>query len=201
MDTVRERLDEIWANVKEIGARRESSAIEGFLNQAAVLLEDSDRSFDLDRATLLRHRARVHFLRDEYEAGIRVGEQALDAFRTLGDVLGQARSIMTIGNCYNHSGKYQESIWCHSQAVEMLQTTGDDDDRSWGFLNLGLSFLGLGVQEPMPSLGALINDGANQMVVFWWQLVFPGTVMAVLLFSLNFLGDGLRDALDPKDHI
>lgn len=61
-----------------------------------------------------------------------------------------------------------------------------------------LSFLGLGVQEPMPSLGALINDGANQMVVFWWQLVFPGTVMAVLLFSLNFLGDGLRDALDPK---
>jgi len=61
-----------------------------------------------------------------------------------------------------------------------------------------LSFLGLGVQEPLPSLGALINDGANQMVVFWWQLVFPGTVMALLLFSLNFLGDGLRDALDPK---
>lgn len=61
-----------------------------------------------------------------------------------------------------------------------------------------LSFLGLGVQEPLPSLGALINDGANQMVVFWWQLVFPGFVMALLLFSLNFLGDGLRDALDPK---
>ena len=61
-----------------------------------------------------------------------------------------------------------------------------------------LSFLGLGVQEPMPSLGALINEGANQMVVYWWQLVFPGSVMALLLFSLNFLGDGLRDALDPK---
>jgi len=61
-----------------------------------------------------------------------------------------------------------------------------------------LSFLGLGVQEPLPSLGALINDGASQMVVFWWQLVFPGSVMALLLFSLNFLGDGLRDALDPK---
>ena len=61
-----------------------------------------------------------------------------------------------------------------------------------------LSFLGLGVQAPRPSLGALINDGANQMIVFWWTLVFPAVVMATLLFSLNFLGDGLRDALDPK---
>lgn len=61
-----------------------------------------------------------------------------------------------------------------------------------------LSFLGLGVQEPMPSLGALINDGAAQMTVFWWLLIFPGSFLALLLFSLNFLGDGLRDALDPK---
>lgn len=61
-----------------------------------------------------------------------------------------------------------------------------------------LSFLGLGVQAPRPSLGALINEGANHMVVFWWELVFPGGVMALLLFSLNFLGDGLRDALDPQ---
>lgn len=61
-----------------------------------------------------------------------------------------------------------------------------------------LSFLGLGVQAPRPSLGALINDGANQMIVFWWTLVFPAAVMATLLFSLNFLGDGVRDALDPK---
>jgi oligopeptide transport system permease protein len=61
-----------------------------------------------------------------------------------------------------------------------------------------LSFLGLGVQAPRPSLGALITDGANEMVVFWWALVFPGAVMALLLFALNFLGDGLRDALDPQ---
>jgi oligopeptide transport system permease protein len=61
-----------------------------------------------------------------------------------------------------------------------------------------LSFLGLGVQAPRPSLGALISDGANQMTVFWWELVFPGGVMALLLFSLNFLGDGVRDALDPQ---
>jgi len=61
-----------------------------------------------------------------------------------------------------------------------------------------LSFLGLGVQAPRPSLGALINDGASHMIVFWWELVFPGGVMALLLFSLNFLGDGLRDALDPQ---
>ena len=61
-----------------------------------------------------------------------------------------------------------------------------------------LSFLGLGVQAPRPSLGALINDGAQQMTVFWWELAFPGAVMAALLFSLNFMGDGLRDALDPQ---
>ena len=61
-----------------------------------------------------------------------------------------------------------------------------------------LSFLGLAVQAPRPSLGALINDGAQQMLVFWWTLVFPAAMMATLLFSLNFLGDGLRDALDPK---
>ena len=61
-----------------------------------------------------------------------------------------------------------------------------------------LSFLGLGVQAPRPSLGALINEGANHMTVFWWELVFPGAVMALLLFSLNFVGDGLRDALDPQ---
>lgn len=61
-----------------------------------------------------------------------------------------------------------------------------------------LSFLGLGVQAPRASLGALINDGANQMLVFWWTLVFPGGVMAALLLALNFLGDGIRDALDPR---
>ena len=61
-----------------------------------------------------------------------------------------------------------------------------------------LSFLGLGVQAPMPSLGSLINDGAHSMIVFWWQLAFPGALMALLLFALNFLGDGLRDALDPR---
>jgi oligopeptide transport system permease protein len=61
-----------------------------------------------------------------------------------------------------------------------------------------LSFLGLGVQAPRPSLGTLINEGAQQMAVFWWQLVFPGGVMALLLFSLNFFGDGVRDAFDPR---
>lgn len=61
-----------------------------------------------------------------------------------------------------------------------------------------LSFIGLGVQAPRPSLGALISDGSQHMAVFWWELVFPGGMMALLLFSLNFLGDGVRDALDPQ---
>ena len=62
-----------------------------------------------------------------------------------------------------------------------------------------LSFLGLGVQEPMTSWGVLIADGAQQLETSPWMLVFPATFLAVTLFCLNFIGDGLRDALDPKD--
>ena len=61
-----------------------------------------------------------------------------------------------------------------------------------------LSFLGLGIQEPMTSWGVLISEGATQMETQPWTLVFPATFLAATLFSLNFLGDGLRDALDPK---
>ncbi len=62
-----------------------------------------------------------------------------------------------------------------------------------------LSFLGLGVQEPYTSWGVLISEGAGQMESAPWMLVFPAVFLAVTLFCLNFVGDGLRDALDPKD--
>ncbi len=62
-----------------------------------------------------------------------------------------------------------------------------------------LSFLGLGVQEPLTSWGVLISDGANQMETAPWMLIFPALLMAITLFCFNFIGDGLRDALDPKD--
>jgi oligopeptide transport system permease protein len=62
-----------------------------------------------------------------------------------------------------------------------------------------LSFLGLGVQPPMASLGTLIANGAQDMELAWWLLVFPSVVMVVTLMSFNFIGDGLRDAIDPKD--
>jgi oligopeptide transport system permease protein len=61
-----------------------------------------------------------------------------------------------------------------------------------------LSFLGLGVQPPMSSWGVLIKDGAEKMEEFPWLLIFPGTIFSLALFSLNFLGDGLRDALDVR---
>ncbi|EDL55077.1 Oligopeptide transport system permease protein OppC [Vibrio thalassae] len=62
-----------------------------------------------------------------------------------------------------------------------------------------LSFLGLGVQEPMTSWGALLQEGSQTMEVAIWQLVFPAIFMVVTLFCFNYVGDGLRDALDPKD--
>jgi oligopeptide transport system permease protein len=61
-----------------------------------------------------------------------------------------------------------------------------------------LSFLGLGVQPPMSSWGVLIKEGADSMEEFPWLLIYPGLFLAITLFSLNFLGDGLRDALDPR---
>jgi oligopeptide transport system permease protein len=62
-----------------------------------------------------------------------------------------------------------------------------------------LSFLGLGVQEPLTSWGVLIAEGAHQMESAPWLLVFPATFLALTLFCFNFIGDGLRDALDPRD--
>ena len=62
-----------------------------------------------------------------------------------------------------------------------------------------LSFLGLGVQEPLTSLGVLIAEGSRNIEGATWLLVWPAVVLALTLFSLNFIGDGLRDALDPKD--
>jgi oligopeptide transport system permease protein len=61
-----------------------------------------------------------------------------------------------------------------------------------------LSFLGLGVQPPNASWGVLINEGQQNMEIFPWLLIFPAFFFALTLFTLNFLGDGLRDALDPK---
>ena len=61
-----------------------------------------------------------------------------------------------------------------------------------------LSYLGLGVQAPYASWGSLASDGVKNIAIYPWQLIFPGVTMALTLFSLNFLGDGLRDALDPQ---
>ena len=62
-----------------------------------------------------------------------------------------------------------------------------------------LSFLGLGVQEPLTSLGTLVSEGARDMELAPWTLIFPALVMALTLIGFNFIGDGLRDALDTKD--
>jgi oligopeptide transport system permease protein len=61
-----------------------------------------------------------------------------------------------------------------------------------------LSFLGLGVQPPIPSWGVLASEGSQAIAVHPLSLIAPGVLMALTLFSLNFLGDGLRDALDPQ---
>ena len=61
-----------------------------------------------------------------------------------------------------------------------------------------LSFLGLGVSAPMASLGSLCSDALGSLTVFPYRLLFPGTVLTILILTLNLIGDGLRDALDPR---
>jgi oligopeptide transport system permease protein len=63
-----------------------------------------------------------------------------------------------------------------------------------------LSFLGLGVQPPDASWGTLVADGARTLAIFPWLVSFPGLALSLTLLAFNFLGDGLRDALDPHDH-
>jgi len=60
-----------------------------------------------------------------------------------------------------------------------------------------LSFLGFGIQPPTPALGKLISDGQGQMIEAWWLVTFPGLVIVAIVLCINFIGDGLRDALDP----
>jgi oligopeptide transport system permease protein len=62
-----------------------------------------------------------------------------------------------------------------------------------------LSFLGLGVQPPAASWGTLVSDGSRVLALFPWLVGFPGVALSLTLLSFNFLGDGLRDALDPQD--
>lgn len=62
-----------------------------------------------------------------------------------------------------------------------------------------LSFIGMGVQEPATSLGVLIAEGAKKIQDAPWMLIYPSIFLIIILFCLNFIGDGLRDALDPKD--
>lgn len=61
-----------------------------------------------------------------------------------------------------------------------------------------ISFLGLGVQPPMSSWGILINEGAVKLDIYPWMLIFPALFFSLTIFALNFVGDGLRDALDPR---
>ncbi len=64
-----------------------------------------------------------------------------------------------------------------------------------------LSFLGLGIQPPQSSWGVLISGGVETMEEYPWLLIFPGLILSLTLFSLNFLGDGLRDAIDPRSGV
>ncbi len=64
-------------------------------------------------------------------------------------------------------------------------------------LESALSFLGFGIQDPTPSLGTLISSGEDQGVRSWWLVTFPGITIVLVVLCINFIGDGLRDALDP----
>ena len=61
-----------------------------------------------------------------------------------------------------------------------------------------MSFLGIGVQPPYPSWGGMLAEARDRMTLHWWMCAFPGAAIAVTVLAFNLLGDGLRDALDPR---
>jgi peptide/nickel transport system permease protein len=65
-------------------------------------------------------------------------------------------------------------------------------------LESALSFLSLGIPPPTPTLGGMISDGRDILTIAPWVMIFPGILLVVTVLSVNFIGDGLRDALDPK---
>ena len=68
------------------------------------------------------------------------------------------------------------------------------------FTEAGLSFLGLGINEPTPSLGKMVADSAQYISVYWYLGFFPTLAIALLMLGFTFVGDGLRDALDPRQN-
>jgi ABC-type dipeptide/oligopeptide/nickel transport system permease subunit len=68
-------------------------------------------------------------------------------------------------------------------------------------LEAALSFLGFGIKPPNPAIGSLISEGQQQGLETWWLVTFPGLTIALVALSINFIGDGLRDALDPTQRV
>ena len=66
------------------------------------------------------------------------------------------------------------------------------------FAEAALSYIGIGVKPPTPSWGAMIRDGYDVVFASWYQVFFPALAIALLMLAFTFVGDGLRDALDPK---
>jgi oligopeptide transport system permease protein len=100
--------------------------------------------------------------------------------------------------------------WASASAASCCATSSPTCSARWSIymtllvpqviiLESFLSFLGLGVQEPMTSWGVLISVGAKNIGTANWLLLFPAFFLVSTLFALNFVGDGLRDALDPRD--
>ena len=73
---------------------------------------------------------------------------------------------------------------------------------AWAILTAaGLSFLGMGAQPPTPEWGTMANEGRIFLAEAWWMSSFPGLAIAITVISINLVGDGLRDALDPQDYL
>ena len=91
-------------------------------------------------------------------------------------------------------------IACH--VLPNIAGAGDrGGDAEFGLMVLfeaGLSFLGLGVQPPMPSWGSILSVGRNYMGTAWWIATFPGLCLFLLVLSINVIGDHMRDRLDPR---
>ena len=152
-------------------------------NTPLLTIDNLDVKFRLDRETVHAVRG-VSFSLNKGETLALVGESGS----------GKSVTAMSIVRLHpDNMTEYGADAKIAFEGVSMLDAPPETLRQLRG------NRIGMIFQEPMTSLGVLISEGADRMETAPWMLIFPAIILATILFCFNFVGDGLRDALDPKD--
>ena len=158
-----QELDALFQNVLDANEQRDGDLIEHHLTRFTAILHADDAIHPYYKALLPRLTGSMHYIREEYDQGIEQFERSVAMCREIGDLDGEARAIMGMGNCCIHGGRIEESVKYHSQAVEMLTDVGNNTSLVQGYMNLGISYLAVGEFERSIAIYHKALDLAQQI--------------------------------------